>query len=389
MDRTKSCRGAAVLSRLSFIFPLFLLIFAQDSQAQLSFTPVVGSSLGFFDPIRNVGFNDQLTIQQTQVGGGVGSSVATVGSQAAFSSVNRRSLDEFDLVDIEDNMGALYSEPAWTLGKGKHSVGFGYSYYHYTQYNGQDLDDLFDASLSTILGSAQEDTDFELDAHVWTMSYGKGITDDLDVYFVIPFIALDGEGGITETITGEGPFGGLDPGVNSDSYSRTDSGIGDVMMRLKYAVCKDEESVLSIGGDLLIPTGDEDKYLGGGDFGYRIRTLYSKKVGRFYPTIELAYFWTPLDGTIQATAAQGIGIPVPNLDEGDYDAFEYRVGLPYLCNEKTTLSVEWIGSISDAFTQNDLGFSGRFDMAKIKEGLVLDAGFRVPIDDDGLRTDVT
>ncbi|MCA9417613.1 MAG: hypothetical protein KC917_15155, partial [Candidatus Omnitrophica bacterium] len=109
----------------------------------------------------------------------------------------------------------------------------------------------------------------------------------------------------------------------------------------------------------------------------------------FYPTIELAYFWTPLDGTIQATAAQGIGIPVPNLDEGDYDAFEYRVGLPYLCNEKTTLSVEWIGSISDAFTQNDLGFSGRFDMAKIKEGLVLDAGFRVPIDDDGLRTDVT
>jgi len=369
--------------------PLFLAI--TPGQAQLPFPVEVGSSLGYFDPIRNVGFNEPLTILQSQVGGGVGSSVATVGSEAAFSSTNRRSLDEFDLVDLEDNMGALYSEPAWTLGKGKHSVGLGYSYFHYTEFNGVPLDDLYDFTIDDVPGfTASEDNDFSLDAHVWTLSYGKGITDDLDVYVVVPLILLDGEGTIDGNLQNEvfedfpipnGPY--------RDSYSESDLGFGDVMLRTKYALCKDENSVLSLGGDVLFPTGDEDKYLGGGGFGFRIRSLYSRKVGRFYPTVEIGYFWTPLDGTIQAVAAQEAGIPVPTLDEGDYDAFEYRVGLPYMCTEKTTLSVEWVGSISDAFTQNDVGVSGRFDMSRLKEGLVLDTGVRIPVDDDGLRTDVT
>lgn len=364
------------------------LAFTPASQAQLALN--VGSSLGFFDPLRNVAFNLDNAILQAEVGGGVGSSVATVGSQAAFSSVNRRVLDELDLEDVEDNQGGLYAEPAWTLGKGNTSVGFGYSYYHFKEYNGTDLDDLFDTSLSTPFGSSSEDADFNLDAHVWSLSYGKGLTEKLDVYFVIPFIYLDGDGGITETITGMGPFGDQEPGVTNYSYNDSDAGLGDVMMRLKYALCEDENSVLSVGGDLLFPTGDEDRYLGGGDFGYRIRTLYSKKYGNFYPTLELGYFWTPLDGTIQAAEAIRQGVPnVPSLDESDYDAFEYRVALPFACNEKTTLSVEWIGSISDAFTMNDLGLSGRFDMGRIKEGLVLDAGVRIPIDDDGLRTVVT
>ena len=157
---------------------------------------------------------------------------------------------------------------------------------------------------------------------------------------------------------------------------------------LKKAICQSDDSVFSIGGDLTLPTGDEDKYLGGGDLGYRIRALYSKKFGRFYPTVEVGYFWTPLDGGIQALQVPG-GPVIPTLDEHDYDAFEYRIGVPFACNEKTTLSVEWIGSISDAFTQNDVAVAGRFDMSRIREGLVLDAGLRIPIDDDGLRTDVT
>lgn len=346
----------------------------------------VGSALGYFDPTRNLGSAPATAQRQLEVGGAVGSSVANVGSQAAFSASQKRYKDFLDLESAEDNQGSLFSEPAWTLGKGNHSVGLGYSWFHFTEFNGDPLDELFDFSYSDPFLTAVEDTHFSLDAHVWTLSYGKGITDDLDVYFVLPFIRLEGAGQIAGEISSEA-FPDLNTGPYSDSYDHNDMGIGDLMLRVKYAVCQDEDSVFSIGGDLVFPTGDEDEYLGGGNMGYRVRALYSKKFGNFYPTVEVGYFYTPLDGNIQALPVEGIVIP--SLNEHDFDQFEYRVGIPYACNEKVTLSLEWIGSHSKLFDQNDIGFSGRFDMGHLKEGLVLDAGVRVPIDDDGLRTDLT
>ena len=349
-------RGSGIAS-LHLFLALVVAIATMGNSAQAQFRS--RSALGSFDPKVNAA-GGALGAVGAAVAGGVGGAVGNAGTSAAFSSSQKLVVEDEDgFPVVRDNQGALYTEPAWSLGEGKSSVGLGYTYLDFKEFNGRSLDSLFDGNL---------DGDFELDAHIWVLSYGKGITENLDVFLLFPFIRLEGSGGFY-----------LDGAPFANSvFNESDTGIGDVVLRTKYELMNDGESAFSIGGDLVFPTGDEDLYLGGGGMGYRVRALYGKQFGKFYPTAEIGYFWSGIRGDSRLV-----------LDEDDFNQVEYRLGIPYEVSERATVALEWIGSKSDAFTQNDLGLSGRWDMSKFKEGLVIDLGLRLPIDDDGLRTNVT
>jgi len=353
----RGSKGLGGRTLLSLAVTVLTVVLCTGEQACAQFRS--RSALGSYDPKVNPA-GGALGAVGAAVAGGIGAAVSTAGTAAAFSSSQKLVVEDEDgFPVVRDNQGALYTEPAWSLGEGKTSVGLGYTYLNFDRFDGKSLGSLFDGNL---------DSDFKLDAHVWVLSYGKGITEQLDVFVLVPLLSLEGSGGFY--LAGE-PFG-------NSVFDEADTGLGDVVLRTKYEIMNDGDSAFSVGGDLVFPTGDEDLYLGGGGMGYRVRALYGKKFDKFYPTAEIAYFWSGIRGDSRLI-----------LDESDFNQFEYRLGIPYEVSERATVALEWIGSKSDAFTQNDLGVSGRWDMGKFKEGLVIDLGVRVPVDDDGLRTSFT
>ena len=88
------------------------------------------------------------------------------------------------------NLGSLFVEPPWTVGKGRLSASFNYYYLDFEKFDGHDLNDAFD---EMHLGLSL-DNQFDLKAHVGLLGFTYGITDRLDAALIVPMIALKGSG---------------------------------------------------------------------------------------------------------------------------------------------------------------------------------------------------
>lgn len=305
------------------------------------------------------------------------------------------------------NSGATFTEPAWTLGSRLEgfpvSLAFNYTYLDFTKYNGKDIEESlaeeFQGGSAVYRGvpfpgyrteySVADGTGGGFDtlrAHVYSFTGTMGLLHNLDLSVVVPIISVDvsgrASGGIKRQIFDN--TGSLISSVENQfnaPLSGGGTGIGDVMLRLKYGLFQERAGhpvSLAIGYDLKTPTGDEDKILGTGEFDNRVRLLIGKQLldGLVYPTAELSYLFS------------GSG--------GEYDTFEYRLALPFLAKKwytsddpetrivkhSLTLAPELVGRISDNADKLDGGVSARFAFG---QNLLFQAGLRTAIkDDEGL-----
>lgn len=226
-------------------------------------------------------------------------------------------------VEVTKSLGPLFAERADTLGKGRFDFQVVWSNANYKKFNGQKLSSLSeDVSPTAGPGTPpnspglDELLQINLDVKVITNFVGffgtYGITDNWDVNLLVPLInnkikakakatMLDANGvpctqggncsGIY-VINGTAPGTG-DPSKDSSSADKT--GIGDVLLRTKYNFLKNHEILPDLGvrGGVSFPTGNEDNFMGVGEFRFEglavASKYYSSPIGVIGPHVNTGF----------------------------------------------------------------------------------------------------
>lgn len=254
------------------------------------------------------------------------------------------------------NLGTIWTNGAQPVGEGRLSIGASYTYLRFKTFDGRSLNRFLD--LSEWRGRQvipPLDIDLELTTQILGLSALYGVTEDWEVGLFTPIVMHESRGDIHRGTQWVGSANG-----------RTE-GLGDMMLLTKYRLAHGDDWTWSVGARLKLPTGDDDKYLGTGKTDKRIQMLLTRRFGNLETNLDVGYTWN------------GFG--------SDYNALHYRAGLAYGITDRMTLVAELIGSHSDVsiFDTLDAGLGVKFNPTG---GLVIQAGMRIPLDDDGLRPEV-
>jgi hypothetical protein len=235
-----------------------------------------------------------------------------IGSQIGQFAVNSTvAAFRFDVergvpVEVTKSLGPLFAERADTLGKGRFDFQVVWSNANYKKFNGEKLSSLSE-NVSPTAGPGtppnspglDELLQIDLDVKVITNFVGffgtYGLTDNWDVNLLVPLIhnkikakakatMLDANGvpctqggncsGIY-VINGTAPGTG-DPSKDSSSGDKT--GIGDILLRTKYNLLKNHETLPDLGvrGGVSFPTGNDKNFMGVGEFKFEGLAVASK-----------------------------------------------------------------------------------------------------------------
>lgn len=249
------------------------------------------------------------------------------------------------------SLGTIWTTGADPLGKGRLSLGASYAYLRFDSFGGHSLDHLFDSTLS----SPPLNVNLELSTQILGLSALYGITEDWEAGLFIPFVCHESD---SDVYRGES--------LLFSTGGRTE-GLGDIILLSKYRLASGEDWIWSLGGRLKTPTGDEDEHLGTGETDVLIQCLLTHRFGDLEANLDVGYWWN------------GYG--------RDYDAIRYRAGVAYGLTSRVSLLGELVGSYSEEeiFDTVDAGLGLKINPAG---GVVIQAGVRFPLDEDGLRADV-
>ena len=344
-----------------------------------------------------------------------------------------------DPVKITDSLGPIFAENAQTLGQGKFNIGFNHTFLTLDQFRGLDTKDIrFTFAHVDIpppfsepgLGDdlSESDTidlilDLDIDSTISAFHGTYGITDNLDIGIAIPLVYVEIDGKAEATIdsftfdqTGNPlhSFGLPTPEdanlTTTESYGDDAFGIGDIALRLKYSFLQDFDINLAMLVDLRLPTGDEDNFLGTGETNIKITEVFSKNFGDTTAHINASY------------ERRG--------GDDDSDEIEYVFGFDHKLSDSITLAIDIIGNFdlnedeainlspgtativdqvdTDDDGTPDVSNTRIVDLSNVPEDdedneIDLSLGFRyspsyrysllaniiVPLNDDGLRSEVT
>ena len=214
-----------------------------------------------------------------------------------------------DFVEVPGVLGSMFAERPQPLGEGRLSLGFNYSDRRYRNFEGHDL-----AGISVELGHVDlnapgpdvciggppgacytfeedkvlVDLDIDLKVRSLVLYADYGVTERLDVGVILPMIRTElgvhAEGRVEHHESSHFLAGrvlhAFDPaGIDGDAavseaYDRA-TGIGDVLVRGKYAVHAGERLAVSLASQLRVPTGDYRNLAGTGRWGGRTALLMS------------------------------------------------------------------------------------------------------------------
>jgi hypothetical protein len=292
-------------------------------------------------------FTDESLDAFTLLNSAIASSTGTFSFNSTFTGIS------FDVatgvpVETQDSLGPLLAESATTLGKGKIDLAFGISHFEYDRIDGQELDNFVldfphedccspQASLGGALRPPADGvrTDFEndvvrvmididLEYDVFAFFANYGLTELWDVGIVVPVITAKASARAhaeVAAISGSNVhsfFGQNELQDSSTSGSKT--GIGDVIVRTKYNIIRDQGGIpdLAVLAQVTAPTGDEENLLGTGETRYRAGLIASKRYGAFGPHLNVAYeMSTGEDAEDNLTYAAGFDVRVSeNLTAG-------------------------------------------------------------------------
>jgi len=339
-----------------------------------------------------------LDIAGTQINDAIAGEIAnlSLNSSVASFAIEFDPVTGIPLVTTEA-LGPLFAERAQTLGKkGAIKLGVSASYIDFSEFEGDDLDDLhFLLDHAPVLGDPPPayasdklavTLDIDIDEYVVALYGSYALRDNLDVSLIVPFIDLDmkidasaqvmipdGAGGF---IPGENIWHSFDPaGINGDlpydSVSGDAYGVGDIILRLKYFWREFENADVAFAADLKLPTGDEKNLLGADAFTLAPFLILSKTMnnGRFNPHVNFGY--------------------EINFDESDFSQLEYAIGFDSRISKQVTIAVDVIGN-------NELSGDGvGDDLYDINTGvrfnpwrdLIFFGNVQIPINNEGLRAD--
>ena len=320
-------------------------------------------------------------------------------------------LDEFsgDFIVSPVAQGGVFTEGAGTLGEGRISLGLSYDYIKFTYFDGKRLD-----SMVTDLRHLGHDklgpeiciggppgacykferdvvrvtTKIDLSSHTFSLYGSYGITDNLELSVLFPFITTDiNLNSRAEVVNHESKkyFSGtlhvFDlEGKNGDapfsSVQGSFFGLGDVYLRAKYQMIDYNQFKLTALLDLRLPTGNDLNLQG-------IKRLGIK------PMIIGAYNFPFLNGGLSVHGAIGYEVNSSSLGQNEID---YSIGTELYFKSGTSLlslSVDIIGSAKVTHKNqignhnNDLAFSIKWKSSSNIYGYY---GIKIALDKNGLRS---
>jgi outer membrane putative beta-barrel porin/alpha-amylase len=206
----------------------------------------------------------------------VGTSFPVTGTSSAYVYRFDPGSDSFQRLNVP--FGPVFSERAQTVGPQRLSLGVNYVLVQYDTINGKDLDALVTNDprapgdhlaicagplCEPVLGTARID----LEAQIVALSATYGVTTDLDVNLLVPIVRT--------FLRASTRFVGPDPRVPPDpsyfpfasanSASDASTGVGDILLRLKYVLDRSNLADVAAGLTVSLPTGDRSNFQGTGD----------------------------------------------------------------------------------------------------------------------------
>ena len=209
------------------------------------------------------------------------------------------------------SFGPIFSERAETMGRRKLYVAFTFQRYTFDKLDNLPLNN-FPAVLGhdPLIGDPEFEKDVvltqnsvDLKINQSTIFATYGLTNRLDVSVAIPIVSADMTAISRATIfrvaqptaSGQSHFFDLaDPNGsirNTFTNSSSASGIGDVTLRGKGNLWKNEKSGIAVGADVRLPSGDERNLLGSGAVGIKPFVAASTRLGPASPHVNLGYQW--------------------------------------------------------------------------------------------------
>lgn len=276
-------------------------------------TPTNNSDSAAFGKAVTSSANYSSTQNFVQLTGVLNASIATALSIVPLSSPASGVIDRTDpatgaSLPEASTLGPIFTERAETIRKGKFYIGFSNQSFHFTKFNGTPLNGMsvlstggtasaitFNGSiLNTAAASFAIGMDVRLSQNITFLTYG--VTDRFDLSLGVPVVhSAVAARTYNGTIYAGNGFGNptcwcadtFTPGtptliqnvIGQSALSKT--GLGDLLIRGKATVKRTAHAVIAVGGDLRLPTGSAENFLGVGTTTYKpfaAVSFYSKEL---------------------------------------------------------------------------------------------------------------
>ena len=250
------------------------------------------------------------------------------------------------------SFGPILADRAETIGARRVAFGFAYQRFTFDTVEGIDLRRIpavFTHDNAELRGGREDvvTTTNAIDAKFSqaTTFITVGVTDRFDVSVAVPVVSTSIEVvsdaqinrlGTTNPLTHF--FRQSDGEVGTRrlfTASGSATGIGDIVVRLKQTVRKQEFSGVALGLDVRLPTGDEMNLLGSGAPGLQPFATWSAAYQKVSPHVNLSYTWNG-SSVLSGNPARGEAGPFPKQ-------VAYGAGLDMSVVSRLTLAFDVMG----------------------------------------------
>ena len=234
----------------------------------------------------------------------------------------------------QESFGPLVAERAETLGRHRAYLAFTFQRMVFSEIDGNSLSNLpilfFYPNKPSAKVATYTQNFISANVNQYVIYGTYGLTSRLDVSVAIPFLRVS-----MGSTTGGTEYSTTTPATTSFSQdiSGSASGIGDAIFAAKGTVYKTDKYGIAVGGELRVPSGDEQNFLGSGAVGIKPYIVFSRR-GRVAPHINLAYQWN--SSSPLAVGADGKQGPLPPY-------FGYILGADVGVSKRLTLAADFVG----------------------------------------------
>ena len=199
------------------------------------------------------------------------------------------------VVRSSDSFGPFFAERSLTAGRHQASFAVGYRTTTFDNIDGRNLRDGTMVSTASILRGEAAPFDIEtvtlrIRTDTMTLTGNYGVTDRLDIGGAVPFVRLSLRGQRVDTYRGRE--------LLQATGSGSASGLGDVVVRVKYNLLRSGASGLAVAGEARLPTGNELDLIGAGRTSLTPRLIGSYEHARVGIHGELGYSFREESGTL-------------------------------------------------------------------------------------------
>jgi hypothetical protein len=287
------------------------------------------------------------------------------------------------VVPTSTTFGPLFAERAVTIGRNKFNFGYTFQRSEFSTFEGQELDSgnlrfisqHNDCCPAAGPNSPQQTTDFTPDferdllqstlianikSNTTAFFANYGVTNRFDVGVAVPIVnvSIDATvfGEIIRTATSANPithsFDGRGQTTKTVSNSGSATGLGDILLRAKYNLFRNDNTAFAAALDLRLPTGNEDDLLGTGATRTYFFAIASGEYGRFSPHVNFGYTASSGESSADAADVEAPGIqfgpPAANVDTDPLDLtfpdeINYIVGVDFAAHPRVTVGFDLRG----------------------------------------------